>query len=63
MIDLLTKKGLCLYTSEYLNEKEEKLKEFEEEAMNLNFILPEEREKQKKGMLEDLQTGQKNILS
>lgn len=44
---MLTRKGFTQYTHSLLNEKSDLVKDFEDEVLNVNFILPEERLKQK----------------
>ena len=61
ILDFFIRKGECIYSNDLATIKLEKMKEYEEEAMNLNFILPEERERQRNCMLKTLSEGKNEI--
>lgn len=52
--DVLLRKGFYQYTHSELNNKLDLMKDFEEEAMNTTFMMPEERLKQKEQMLSNV---------
>lgn len=60
-LDFLARQGLCLFSTYQYHKKHECIKENEEEVVNLNFILPEEREKQKYSMLSKLSSDRESL--
>ena len=59
--DFLSRKGICQYTHGKQAEKADLLRDYEEEVLNRNFIMPEESQKQKEGMVVKLQEESNNF--
>jgi hypothetical protein len=59
--DFLARRGLCLFTHGKMADKCDELKDCEDEVLNANFILPEERQKQKEQMFANVKTNMKDI--
>lgn len=59
--DFLSRRGVCLFTHSKWGEKCDQLKDYEDEVLNANFILPEERQKQKEQMFTNVKQNMKDI--
>lgn len=59
--DLLLRRGFYQYTHSKFNDKLEKLKDFEDQVLNINFILPEERMKQKEQMINNINVNSQEL--
>ena len=59
--DFLTRKGVCQYTHGKYSDKTDLLRDYEEEVLNRNFILPEESLKQKQFMVKALEEEAKGL--
>lgn len=59
--DILTRKGFTPYSLAQSNDKNDLIKDFEDEVMNLNFIIPEERIKQKEHMIFTIEANHQGL--
>ena len=59
--DFLMRKGFFQYTHSEMSNKLDLIKDYEDEALNMNFIMPEERAKQKQQMISHINSETFNL--
>ena len=55
------RKGFFQYTHSEMSNKLDLIKDYEDEALNMNFIMPEERAKQKQQMISHINSETFNL--